>query len=84
MGWSSLAPQQHALLAMHPKHGAAAAVALNSSCNYLGSAVGTMLGGALIASGLAASQLPYYAGAAVLVALTGQLLILVTAQKSVA
>ncbi|HZH62119.1 MAG TPA: hypothetical protein VEY70_21650 [Metabacillus sp.] len=43
MGWASLAPQQHALLISQPRHGKAA-VALNSSANYLGSAVGSTLG----------------------------------------
>jgi predicted MFS family arabinose efflux permease len=72
MGWSSLAPQQHALLVLQPKHGPAA-VALNSSCNYLGSAVGTILGGLLIAAGASPGMMPYCAAAFVLVALAAQL-----------
>ncbi|MGG3772419.1 MFS transporter [Heyndrickxia faecalis] len=40
MGWASLAPQQHVLLELQPKHGPAV-VALNSSANYLGSSVGS-------------------------------------------
>jgi predicted MFS family arabinose efflux permease len=74
MGWSSLAPQQHTLLALQPEHGSAA-VALNSSCNYLGSAVGTMLAGALIAYGIDPSALPYFAGVVALAALAGHALI---------
>ncbi|MDR2837502.1 MAG: MFS transporter [Azonexus sp.] len=70
MGWSSLAPQQHMLLAQEPEHGAAA-VALNSSCNYLGGAIGTFAGGALMASGISPAWLPYWATAAVLAALAG-------------
>ncbi|NMM36247.1 MAG: MFS transporter [Glaciimonas sp.] len=80
MGWASLAPQQHALLALQPEHGAAA-VALNSSCNYLGSAVGTMLGGALIVYGFNPSKLPYFAGMVALAALAGHLLIQIMAPK---
>ncbi|GLH62668.1 MFS transporter [Parageobacillus sp. G301] len=44
MGWASQAPQQHELLRLQPDHGAAV-VALNSSANYLGSAIGSTLGG---------------------------------------
>ncbi|MDR2991957.1 MAG: MFS transporter, partial [Burkholderiaceae bacterium] len=51
MGWSSLAPQQHMLLELERDHGAAA-VALNSSCNYLGGAIGAFAGGALMAWGV--------------------------------
>lgn len=71
-GWSSLAPQQHLLLELRPDDGAAA-VALNSSSNYLGSAVGAFLGGALISWGVAPSALPYCAAAAALIALIGHL-----------
>jgi len=72
MGWASLAPQQHMLLELEPDHGAAA-VALNSSCNYLGGAIGAFAGGALMAWGVNPSMLPYCAAAAVLVALMGHL-----------
>lgn len=46
-GWSSLAPQQHRLLASTTKHGTVA-VALNSSALYLGSSAGATLGGVLV------------------------------------
>jgi predicted MFS family arabinose efflux permease len=46
-GWSSLAPQQHRLLALTTKHGTVA-VALNSSALYLGSSAGSTLGGVLV------------------------------------
>ena len=46
-GWSSLAPQQHRLLALTTKHGTVA-VALNSSALYLGSSAGATLGGVLV------------------------------------
>jgi len=72
MGWASLAPQQHMLLELEPEHGAAA-VALNSSCNYLGGAMGAFAGGALMASGVSPSMLPYCAAAAALIALIGHL-----------
>ncbi|MEL6060624.1 MULTISPECIES: MFS transporter [unclassified Methylobacterium] len=48
MGWASQAPQQHALLGLKPEHGSVA-VALNSSANYLGGAVGAALGGIVMA-----------------------------------
>ena len=43
LGWSSLAPQQKALLQSNPSDGATA-VAANASANYLGSALGSALG----------------------------------------
>lgn len=71
MGWASQAPQQHALLRLQPNHGAAV-VALNSSANYLGSAIGSALGGMVMLAGLAPSRLPFAAGCLVLVTLLGQ------------
>lgn len=78
-GWASQAPQQHVLLLLQPRHGAAA-VALNSSANYLGGAVGSALGGMLILTGLKPSCLPFAAGCLVLAALLGQF-ILVSKRK---
>lgn len=80
MGWASLAPQQHVLLELQPKHGPAV-VALNSSANYLGSSVGSALGGVVMVAGLTPSQLPFAAGCLVLVALLRQLVILSTKRK---
>ncbi|WP_187119767.1 MFS transporter [Numidum massiliense] len=74
VGWASQAPQQHVLLQLQPNHGAAA-VALNSSANYLGGAVGSTLGGVAMLAGLTPALLPYVAGCFVLVALLGQLTI---------
>ncbi|WP_246794857.1 MFS transporter [Burkholderia perseverans] len=71
-GWSSLAPQQHMLLELQPQHGAVA-VAVNSSCNYLGSAAGTVLGGVLITLGANPAALPYDAAAVSGVALLAHL-----------
>jgi len=71
MGWGSQAPQQHELLRLQPNHGAAV-VALNSSANYLGSAIGSALGGIVMLAGLAPSRLPFAAGCLVLVTLLGQ------------
>jgi predicted MFS family arabinose efflux permease len=68
MGWSCHASQQHRLLALVQDQGATA-VALNNSCNYLGSAVGAMCGGALISYGLTPAYLPYCAAAAAFAAL---------------
>nr|WP_236546424.1 MFS transporter [Anoxybacillus sp. PDR2] len=71
MGWASQAPQQHELLRLQPDHGAAV-VALNSSANYLGSAIGSALGGMVMLAGLAPSRLPFAAGCLILVTLLGQ------------
>ncbi len=49
MGWATQAPQQHILLQNHNEHGGAA-VALNSSINYLGSAIGSATGGIILAN----------------------------------
>ncbi|MGN8198371.1 MFS transporter [Salinisphaera sp. RV14] len=78
MGWSSLAPQQHVLLDLQPEHGSIA-VALNSSANYLGSAIGTMVGGAIITTQAAsAGSLPEFAAIAGLVAIVLQAIIVIT------
>ena len=47
MGWATQAPQQHILLKKHPEYGGSA-VALNSSINYLGSAMGSAIGGIIL------------------------------------
>lgn len=76
MGWSSLAPQQHVLLDMQPEHGSVA-VALNSSANYLGSAVGAMLGGLLLDHGLMTpGALPYAAVLAAIMAVALQVIVM--------
>ena len=49
LGWSSMAPQQHSLLSANPDEGATA-VAANASENYLGSAVGSAVGGLFLPS----------------------------------
>lgn len=60
MGWATQAPQQHILLKKHSEHGSAS-VALNSSLNYLGSAIGAALGGLLLAQGGSINTLIYIA-----------------------
>ncbi|HDX9577269.1 TPA: MFS transporter [Bacillus pseudomycoides] len=60
MGWAAQAPQQHILLSYQPKQGSAA-VALNSSINYLGSSVGATLGGVVISLGMGTMSLIYFA-----------------------
>ncbi|NGP46209.1 MFS transporter [Bacillaceae bacterium SIJ1] len=74
MGWASLAPQQQALLAIQPEHGPTT-IALNSSANYLGSSVGSMLGGAALFAGLSPTYLPIAAGMLILLAVLGQWMI---------
>lgn len=60
MGWASQAPQQHILMSYQPNNGSAA-VALNSSLNYLGSSVGATLGGIVLAFGFGAISLIFFA-----------------------
>jgi predicted MFS family arabinose efflux permease len=65
-GWALQVPQQHQLIAARPDQ-APVAVSLNSSAVYLGSALGSALGGVVLAAGVAPADLPYWTG--VLVAL---------------
>jgi predicted MFS family arabinose efflux permease len=75
MGWASQAPQQHTLLGLTPEHGSVA-VALNSSANYLGGAVGAALGGGVMAVASVA-VLPVAAAGVAVAALMLQLAILI-------
>lgn len=75
MGWASQTPQQHALISVEPRH-TSAAVALNSSINYLGGAVGTVLGGILLSSKISATTLTYLACLVAIIAVIGQGLII--------
>ncbi|WBA17034.1 MFS transporter [Salinivibrio kushneri] len=81
-GWSSLAPQQHTLISLQPEQ-SAAVVALNSSSNYLGGAVGTLLGGLWLGHGLSVIQLVYAAAAVAAVAIVIQVGILRQSANSV-
>lgn len=78
MGWATQAPQQHILLDNHPEHGAAS-VALNSSLNYLGSAIGSALGGLVLAQTQSINMLIY---GACIIALLGTLIQLVNIKLS--
>ncbi|MFE4858816.1 MFS transporter [Streptomyces sp. NPDC056670] len=69
-GWAVQVPQQHQLIAAQPQQ-ATVAVSLNSSAVYLGSGIGSALGGLVLSLGAAPGALPYYTGA-----LTGVALIL--------
>lgn len=60
MGWACQAPQQHILLSYQPQNGSSA-VALNSSINYLGSAIGATLGGVVLSFGTGSIMLIYFA-----------------------
>ncbi|MGW2190142.1 MFS transporter [Streptomyces sp. NPDC001719] len=59
-GWAFQVPQQHRLLALSPGRGPVV-LALNGSALYLGSAVGSALGGLALSSGMRASALPWAA-----------------------
>ncbi len=70
-GWSSLAPQQHRLLALTREHGTVA-VALNSSALYLGSSAGATLGGILVDAHGAVLECLVLGGVAALFALANR------------
>ena len=82
MGWATQAPQQHILLQNHPDHGSAS-VALNSSLNYLGSAVGAALGGLLLSQGLSVAFLIYSAFVVVVIGIVIQLLNILTDKERI-
>ncbi|MFI1797015.1 MFS transporter [Streptomyces sp. NPDC020379] len=63
-GWALQVPQQHRLLALSPGRGPVV-LALNNSALYLGSAVGSALGGLALSSGIPASALPWAAAGTV-------------------
>ncbi|MFT0636769.1 MFS transporter [Staphylococcus ureilyticus] len=73
MGWATQAPQQHILLKKHAEHGSAF-VALNSSLNYLGSAIGAALGGLLLAQGGSLKTLIYGAFTVIILGIIIQLI----------
>lgn len=60
MGWASQALQQHILMSYQPNN-RSAAVALNSSFNYLGSSVGATLGGVVLTFSFGSISLVYFA-----------------------
>ncbi|MEU7258984.1 MFS transporter [Streptomyces rimosus] len=60
-GWALQVPQQHRLLALRDDRGTVA-LALNNSALYLGSAVGSALGGLALAAGAEGYALPWAAG----------------------
>ncbi|MFE6687899.1 MFS transporter [Streptomyces sp. NPDC057743] len=60
-GWALQVPQQHRLLTAAGEERGTVALALNNSALYLGSAVGSALGGLALAAGLAPDALPWAA-----------------------
>ncbi|MFE0646584.1 MFS transporter [Streptomyces sp. NPDC058877] len=62
VGWAFVVPQQHRLLALRPR-GGAAVLALNSSATYLGGSAGAALGGTVLSAGTAPRHLPLVAAA---------------------
>ncbi|TBO59182.1 MFS transporter [Streptomyces kasugaensis] len=77
-GWALQVPQQHRLLALRADRGTVA-LALNNSALYLGSAVGSALGGLALAVGAAPYVLPWAAAG---VAAAGLALHLATGRRS--
>ncbi|MCX5207357.1 MFS transporter [Streptomyces sp. NBC_00237] len=67
-GWAVQVPQQHQLIAAQPDQ-PTVAVSLNSSAVYLGSGIGSALGGLVLGLGASPSSLPYFTGALTLLAL---------------
>lgn len=59
-GWSSIAPQQHALLNHAPEH-AASLIGWNSSANYAGGSIGVFMGAALLSVNIIPGYLPLFA-----------------------
>lgn len=74
MGWASQTPQQHTLITIEPKH-TSVVVALNSSINYLGGAIGAMLGGLLLTVSTSCAMLINFASCICLIALICQIFI---------
>lgn len=73
MGWATQAPQQHILLKKHPEYGGSA-VALNSSINYLGSAMGSAIGGMILFNANSTNVLIYSALGITIIGILLQLL----------
>jgi predicted MFS family arabinose efflux permease len=73
LGWATTTPQQHRLFQLNKEEGKVLS-SLNSSAMGLGAALGTIMGGSLIANGIEAVNLPFYASALLLVVLLFQLL----------
>lgn len=73
MGWATQAPQQHILLKKHPEYGGSA-VALNSSINYLGSAMGSAIGGIILFNANSTNVLIYSALGITIIGILLQLL----------
>ncbi|MER7989595.1 MFS transporter [Streptomyces noursei] len=67
-GWAFQVPQQHRLLRASAQRGTVA-LALNNSALYLGSAVGSALGGLALAAGVAPDALPWAAAGVAALAL---------------
>ncbi|MFF0739325.1 MFS transporter [Streptomyces sp. NPDC004111] len=67
-GWAVQVPQQHQLIAAQPQQ-ATVAVSLNSSAVYLGSGIGSALGGVVLGLGTDAAALPYWTAALTALAL---------------
>ncbi|MEV4436010.1 MFS transporter [Streptomyces sp. NPDC049555] len=83
VGWALQVPQQNDLLVARGERGGAVAVALNESALYLGSAVGSGLGGLAFTAGWSGAVLPLCAAAVGFVALLLQVTAVRSTGKSV-
>ena len=81
-GWATTTPQQHILFELQEKKGTILA-ALNASAIGLGGALGTAIGGSIIASGFKEINLPFLAATLLLIVLIGQLMLIKNSNKGV-
>jgi predicted MFS family arabinose efflux permease len=74
-GWATTTPQQHILFELQEKQGTILA-ALNASAIGLGNAIGTAIGGSIIAFGFNEINLPFLAATLLLVVFICQLMLI--------
>jgi predicted MFS family arabinose efflux permease len=79
-GWATTAPQQYILFELQEKQRTMLA-ALNASAIGFGSAFGTAIGGAIIASGFKEINLPFFAATLLLIIFIGQLILMQNSNK---
>jgi predicted MFS family arabinose efflux permease len=73
--WSTVTPQQLALIGLEPEH-RAAVVAMNSTAVSLGGVLGSVSFALLVSHGLAAPSLPFAAALVLFAVFAGQLVLI--------